>query len=83
MIEQIVDTDCPIVFDWAAFARWDIPLAIAQKKEHTFPSQQDAQDLVQPTHDALKWNPIWWLLEFLPLSYSFQNANDLWETHRR
>jgi hypothetical protein len=95
MIEQIVGAECPIMFDQDAFARWNIPVAIAQQG-YSSPSngqggdgdgadgdQQDAQDVVQPIDDELKRNPMWWLLEIMPMSYTFQNAQDKWATRWR
>ncbi|KAI0248360.1 hypothetical protein BJV78DRAFT_1131681 [Lactifluus subvellereus] len=42
--------------------------------------QQDAQDVVQPVDDELRANPAWWILEILPMSYAFQDAQDKWTT---
>jgi hypothetical protein len=103
MIEQIVSTDCPIQFDEAAFARWNIPYAIAQPRFSSSskgqgPStgeegggnsngadgdQQDAQDVVQSMDDELKRMPMWWILELIPMTYTFQNAQDKWVTRWR
>lgn len=82
MIEQIVAAKCEIIFNESAFARWKIPVAIL-RKEHTASSKQDAQDVVQPIHDQLVLNPVWWILEFLPLRYTYQNAQYEWITGRR
>jgi len=81
MIEQVVATDCPILFNLSAFARWKIPVAIAQKG-HTASPKQDAQDVVQPIHDQLILHPIWWILELLPLKYTYQDAQFKWITGR-
>jgi hypothetical protein len=82
MIEQIVATDCPIMFNFSAFSRWKIPVAIAQKGNTGSP-KEDAQDVVQPIHDQLKLHPIWWILELLPLKYAYQDAQFKWITGRR
>jgi len=38
------------------------------------------QDSLQPIHDALK-NPLWWILEVVPMRYSWQDADGTW--HRK
>ncbi len=36
-------------------------------------------DAVQPTHDAFKSSPAWWLLEIVPISYPWQQASGQWK----
>ncbi|TFK34711.1 hypothetical protein BDQ12DRAFT_726579 [Crucibulum laeve] len=38
----------------------------------------DAVDVLQPIHDSLKSDFLWWILEILPLSYSWQDAQGVW-----
>jgi len=38
------------------------------------------QDSLQPIHDAVK-NPIWWILEVVPMRYSWQDTDGTW--HRK
>jgi hypothetical protein len=87
MIEQIVDTDCPIMFDLAAFGRWNIPQAIARDQppngNGAESNQQDNLDVVQRISDPLKRNLSWWFLETTPMSYTFQNPQDEWVTRWR
>jgi hypothetical protein len=45
--------------------------------------QQDAQDVVQSMDDELKKKPMWWILEIIPMTYTFQNAQDKWVTRWR
>jgi len=92
MIEQIVSADCRILFDWDAFARWNIPTTVGQYQVPSPPrvegsddgpgrvSDQDVQDVSQPISDVLKKNPLWWILEIFPTSYVYQNAQDQWIT---
>jgi len=37
-------------------------------------------DATQPTHDQLKANAAWWLLEIIPTSYTYQNLQNKWVT---
>ena len=41
----------------------------------------DALDAVQPLHDSLKSQPLWWILEVLPFFVSWQDESGNW--HRR
>lgn len=49
------------------------------------PDGQDASldkvDALEPTHDELKLKPVWWLLEVIPLPFSWQDVKGVW--HRR
>jgi hypothetical protein len=93
MIEQIVRSKAPIQFDTGAFARWHIPTSIL-KDDPAVPSQggvtvvstdqdenpQDEKDAVQKLTDELFKQPLWWILEILPLSYTYQTPDDKWKT---
>jgi hypothetical protein len=91
MIEQIVRSGVPIRFDDSAFARWNIPTSIVHDKPLSPPqggaastdeeaSPQEAQDAVQRITDELFKNPLWWIVEILPLSYTYQNPQNQWKT---
>ena len=91
MIEQIIHSGCHVLFDYDAFARWNIPATIGQDKPLSPPQGgvtstnedadvQDAQDAVQPITDQLFKVPLWWILEIFPTSYTYQNAQDKWIT---
>ncbi|KAI0287716.1 hypothetical protein BC826DRAFT_1178252 [Russula brevipes] len=70
--------DRPILFDWDAFARWNIPTTIGHRTHQSSSSKddalelelrggdvhrrQDAWDAVQPITDELKKFPVWWIL---------------------
>jgi hypothetical protein len=96
MIQQIVEADCSILFDWDAFARWNIPTTLGELKGTYQPQEQGAttteersevnsqvaQDAVQRIYDQLKRMPLWWILEFIPFSFTYQNQEDKWITTR-
>jgi hypothetical protein len=91
MVEQIVRAETQILWDYDAFARWNIPTNIGQTKPVP-PSQggatsasedateQDVQDAVQPITDPLFKNPLWWILEIVPTGYKYQNPQGKWIT---
>ena len=90
MIEQIVRSGTHILFDYDAFARWNIPASIGQDtapqggdtsaRDDANGEALDAQDAVQPITDKLRKMPLWWILEIIPTSYTYQNAQDRWIT---
>ncbi|KAH8992428.1 hypothetical protein EDB92DRAFT_1797303 [Lactarius akahatsu] len=79
MMQEIIRADCGILFDFDAFARWDIPITIGRDL-YPHVSSQAGGNIVQPTHDQLKAVPAWWLLEIIPTSYTYQNMKDKWVT---
>jgi hypothetical protein len=86
MIEQIVLADCNILFNFDAFDRLHIPRTIGQQK-YASPAKGDGplkdidnQDAVQKITDQLWKNPLWWILEIFPTSYTYQNAEGNWAT---
>ncbi|KAI0953205.1 hypothetical protein AcW1_007484 [Taiwanofungus camphoratus] len=44
------------------------------------PAAMDKEDAVQPLHDELKLDPLWWLLEIVPTSYNWQDKKGRWHT---
>ena len=89
MIEQIVQSKTPIKFDDHAFAAWHIPTDILQDKHVAVPqggvtvisdhNPQDARDAVQRITDELYKQPLWWILEILPLKYMYQLPDGRWK----
>jgi hypothetical protein len=82
MVRQVISSQCGIIFDDAALIRASIPV-------RTFPSASpikanseelvlDGMDALQPTHDEIKKDPLWWLLEIIPLHYSWQDEQGVW-----
>jgi len=95
MVKQIVEANCSILFDLDAFARWNIPATLGRHKDTYQPQEQDAttaedgsevdidpqdaQDAIQRIHDQLWRVPLWWILEFIPFSFTYWNY-DKWVT---
>ena len=95
MVEQIVLADCNIVFDLDGFNIWEIPHTIAQVGQHNDSSLTNGdvghasnglggdinqRDAVQKITDELWKTPLWWILEFLPLSHTYEDEKDKWVT---
>ncbi|EIW59114.1 uncharacterized protein TRAVEDRAFT_28448 [Trametes versicolor FP-101664 SS1] len=61
----------------------DPPLKIqapSAPSDQTGSDSLDAKaDAIQPTHDAFKSSPAWWLLEIVPISYPWQQASGKWK----
>ncbi|KAL4250658.1 hypothetical protein ABKN59_005360 [Abortiporus biennis] len=65
------------------------PTAAAKKKEAEEDSDDKSSDndstttqpdidALQPIYDQLKIDPLWWLLEIIPLTYSYQDGKGVW-----
>jgi len=99
MLQEIVQAECGIQFDYDALAKWGIPTNIGRDTyTATSPAADqtngsgtsaggpvtenpsDALDVVKPIHDQLKALPVWWLLEIIPTSYTYQNMKNNWIT---
>lgn len=80
MIRQVMAADCGIQFDEDALRRVDIPISLAPSPTEAGPkeAQLDAGDAYQPLHDELTTQRIWWILEILPLHYTWQDASGVW-----
>ncbi|KAG6919254.1 hypothetical protein DXG01_008050 [Tephrocybe rancida] len=95
MVRQVQQARCGIIFDEQALERAGIPVMVfpeagddVKRPESLIASpitevelEEDAEDALQPIHDELKANPLWWLLEIIPLIYSWQDEKDVW--HRK
>lgn len=75
MIREVIASGCGILFDASALMRANITL---DPEPTTAEVDLDMQDAVQPLHDELKLDPLWWLLEIIPLQYSWQDADGIW-----
>jgi hypothetical protein len=93
MIQELMRSDCGVLFDFAAFDRWDIPQAIVQQDKCPSGTTSDngpgaggnavdAPDAVEKIHDQLKRQPLWWILEILPLKYVYQDDDGKWHSTR-
>lgn len=80
MVQEIMSSKCGIVFDQNQLARWSIPVAAFAPAPVAETSRQPVvnQDAIQPLHDELKRQPLWWLLEIIPLHYTWQDAQNVW-----
>lgn len=73
-----------ILLRYEIFARRKVPTTIGQDQPLSppqgFPSTSEdvdalnAHDALQPITDELFKNPLWWILEILPTSHTFQNT---------
>jgi len=90
MIEQLLHSGCQILFRYENFAWRKVPLTIGQYQPLSLlqenPSTSEdvnglnAHDILQPITDKLFKLPLWWILEILPTSYTFQNTQGKWVT---
>ncbi|TFK34717.1 hypothetical protein BDQ12DRAFT_726584 [Crucibulum laeve] len=71
MIRETIASGCGIKFDDAALKRNQIDL-------NSDCTMQDKLEAVQPVYDPLKLNIFWWLLEIIPLHYSWQDEKGVW-----
>lgn len=80
MVQEVVKSQCGIQFDELALKRASIYSIFPHTPVEESPAQQelDAGDALQPIHDELKLNVLWWLLEIIPLFYSWQDENGVW-----
>ena len=46
-------------------------------EEQTWPREQD---VLTDIHDQLKIQPLWWLLEILPMKFEWQEADGTWKS---
>ncbi|KAG7088031.1 hypothetical protein E1B28_012067 [Marasmius oreades] len=88
MVRQVMLAQCGILFRDEALTRlWDIPTASlpVPTKANESSLERDRQDAVMPLHDELKFelkasHILWWILEVIPMHYSWQDARDVWHT---
>ncbi|GLB38659.1 putative uncharacterized alpha/beta hydrolase domain (DUF2235) [Lyophyllum shimeji] len=81
MVREIQKARCGVLFEEAALERASIPpLVLADTSVEVTPGDEvlDKGDALRPIHDQLKINPLWWLLEVIPLTYSWQDENGVW-----
>lgn len=84
MVREVQKARCGIQFDEMALARASIPLLVFADdgKPSVDPTSDegalDEGDALEPIYDQLKLNVLWWLLEIIPLSYSWQDGDGVW-----
>ena len=79
MVRQVMASGCGIRFDDAALARnYILPMLPPADPSTSEEPDVDAADAVQPLSDELVKNPLWWILEILPLTFVWQDAIGVW-----
>lgn len=82
MVREVMIAQCGIQFDEAALVRASIPVLATPPASPFEASPQelelDRADALEPLHDNLKSNVLWWLLELIPLQFSYQAADGVW-----
>ncbi|KAF8073979.1 hypothetical protein FPV67DRAFT_1739295 [Lyophyllum atratum] len=81
MVQEVQRARCGILFDDYALERASISrLMFADTPLEVSPGEAelDLGDALQPIHDQLKENVLWWLLEIIPLTYSWQDDKGVW-----
>ena len=77
MVREIVASGLGDIFDPSARARFDLePTQTISEIE----MDRDSAEALDPLHDELRSNILWWLVEILPIPYSFQDMNNVWHT---
>lgn len=95
MIREVIASGCGIQFDLAAVDAFDIHInptditlpTSGSGEGNSLPAPDpspeditsDTEDAAQPMYDALVKQPLWWLLEIIPLPFSWQNADGVWK----
>ena len=80
MIREIVASGCGILFDSSALLRANITLSPEPTSAEI---DMDMADAVEPLYDELKLDPLWWLLEIIPLQFTWQDADGVWHREWR
>ena len=79
MVREVAAAECGIQFDADALLRADIPMELGAPAANG-EGDPATDDALQPLHDQLKLLPVWWLLEIIPLDYSWQDGAGRWHT---
>jgi len=83
MLRQVIDAGCGILFNADALARLlDVTPGSPQNSSDIPDSETnlDQADALEPIHDELKLTRLWWILEILPLYYTWQDAQGVWRS---
>ena len=85
MVRQVVDSTCGVLFVKDALDQLDIPLDKSPdlpepSSDPERSANADKLDAIQPLDDELKRQPLWWILEVLPLQYRYQDVQGEWKT---
>ena len=75
MVREVVASGCGVILDPSALSR----AKIALDPEPTVSEiEMDSTDALEPLHDELQVNYLWWLLEVIPFPYSWEDAYHVW-----
>jgi len=79
MVRQVIASGCGIQFDDAVLARNYInPVLLPAGPSTSVKSDVDIADASQSLDNELVKNPLWWILEILPLTFAWQDAKGAW-----
>lgn len=85
MIQEIIASECGILFDEEALSHIGIPITAppATSEDDTTVNKLDVIDAVQPLYDQLVLNKFWWIVELLPFAYYWQDVEGRWHKQIR
>ena len=86
MVREVMQAQCGVQFDEEALVRASIPrynFLIRPTDPKDEQLALDAADVLEPIHDELKLDPLWWLLEIVPTHYSWQDDKGVWHKQFR
>lgn len=81
MVREVMKSQCGIQFDDEALSRASIPhFNFLVKPTNPDDNQRklDIGDALEPIHDQLQANPVWWLMEIVPTHYAWQDDKGVW-----
>ena len=76
MVKQVILSQCGIRFDAEALGSAGIDVSTIVLPGATPREQNVRADI----HDPLKSQPLWWLLEFKPMKFTWQEADGTWRS---
>ena len=81
MVGEVIASECGVIFNPAALAQARIDVS----PEPTGPAERKLDDIdcLQPIYDDLVINKLWWILEILPLVFTWQDAQGVWHSKIR
>ena len=75
MVRQVLGANCGIKFDIPALMKARLDLSPEPSQTEI---ELDLVDSLQPLHDPLHRSPLWWPLEVIPLTWSWQDPEGEW-----
>jgi hypothetical protein len=87
MIREVIASKCGIQFDPVAMQNANVDIGTLEEIVEGIESgigrcandkEADKRDVMQPIHDELKSNVMWWGLELMPLIFSWQDKKGNW-----